>query len=100
LRRSGRAFASRECDELNVMLNKILRLTYRLNFPNNNVKIWDLEISRGKLFTFRDLWDINGEGIGAQKNYRKKISEDFSSREEGQAKSCVCVVSWEGCIKA
>jgi hypothetical protein len=40
-------------------------LTYRLNSPNNNVKIWDQDISRGKLFTFRDLWDMDGEGIGA-----------------------------------
>jgi hypothetical protein len=24
----------------NIMLNKILPLTYRLIFPNNNVKIW------------------------------------------------------------
>jgi len=56
------------------MFNKILRLTYRLIFPNNNVKIWNRYISRGKLFTFRDLWDIDGEGIGAKKNGRTKIS--------------------------
>jgi len=42
-------------------------LTYRRNFPNNTVKIWDLYIPRGKLFTFRDLWEIDDEGIGAKK---------------------------------
>ncbi len=52
---------------MSTVLCKILPLTYRRNFPNNTDKIWEHEISRGKLFTSWDLWEIDDEGIGAQK---------------------------------
>jgi hypothetical protein len=58
---------------LNIRLNKILRLTYRRNFPNNTVKIWIHVIVGDKLFASSDLWGIDGEGVGAQKDRKTKI---------------------------
>ena len=53
----------------------ILRLTYRLNSPNNSVKILINDLSIGKLFTLRDLWDIDGKGIGTEKSSRPESSK-------------------------
>jgi hypothetical protein len=43
-------------------------------------------ISRGKLFTFRDLQDIDGEGTGAKENWRTKIpkSGPFYEKNQGE----------------
>jgi hypothetical protein len=84
---------------MNIKLRKILRLTYRLIFPNNNVKIWDNNIQRGKLFTLRDLWEIDDEGTGAEKDFRTKISKDCSSRKKSQGKKGFWIFSWEACVK-
>jgi hypothetical protein len=56
----------------NIEPNQILRLTYRRNFPNNTLKIGDLDTPRGKLFTFRDLWEIDDEGVGKKQNQKTK----------------------------
>jgi len=60
-------------------VNQILRLTYRRNFPNNTVKIWDLVIPRGKLFAFRDLWETDGESTGKREIKKTKISRFIAS---------------------
>jgi hypothetical protein len=72
-------FKSLKTFEMNIHLNKILRLTYRRNFPNNTDKIWGQSVLRGKLFTSRDLWEIDGEGIGAEKERKTQIRQSCPS---------------------
>jgi hypothetical protein len=61
----------------------ILRLTYRRNSPNNSVKILINNLSKGKLFNLRDLWDIDGEGICAEKSNGSEVPQDWTSWAEG-----------------
>jgi hypothetical protein len=58
--------------QVNIRFIKILRLTYRRNFPNNTDKICNQDFLQGKLFASRDLWEVDGEGIGAQKSRKAK----------------------------
>jgi hypothetical protein len=65
---------------------QMLRLTYRLNSPNNTVKIWHREVSERKLFTLRHLWGIDGEVTSSQKNQNTKVAKRCSSDKKGKTK--------------